>query len=348
MARSGYGAAGAAGARVGGPTGKGDAMARTGTTLVVCLITAWSLLAPAAQAAYPGANGDLYFASRRGTTHLCIWSLNVNGSTPLKMTGGVNTPKEDWSPYWSPDGSKMLFQSDRDGDIEIFLFDEAAGRVTQLTHNKVEDQYASWSPLMADGRLYVLFQRVGKQNNDLWVMNPDGTGQRLLYGSKKHDHQAAWSPLGTQIAFTSAMDGDADVYLLNVAVSGGVVSAVGAPRNMTNHSAGADFSPDYAPSGAELVFIRDPGSRLEALGNSNIWRLRTDGSGETFIIDHQLIDKQADWSPDGTTIAFVSATNGTDATWDIWTVGVNGENVTRITNDSFGDFQPEWRNAPLA
>jgi TolB protein len=322
-------------------------MARIATTVVVSLITVWSLLTPAAHAAYPGANGDLYFASRRNTTHLCIWSLNVNGSTPVKMTSGVNSPKEDWTPYWSPDGSKMLFQSDRDGDIEIFLFDEAAGSVTKLTNNKVEDQYASWSPVMADGKLRILFQRVGKNQNDLWVMNEDGSGQRLLYGSRKDDHQAAWSPLGNEVAFTSAMDGDADVYLLNVTLSNGVVSAVGAPRNMTNHSAGADFSPDYAPTGAELVFIREPGSRLEALGNSSIWRLRRDGSGESFIIDNQLIDKQADWSPDGTTIAFVSATNATDATWDIWTVGVDGTGVTRITNDSFGDFQPDWRNAPL-
>jgi Tol biopolymer transport system component len=143
------------------------------------------------------------------------------------------------------------------------------------------------------------------------------------------------------------MDGDSDVYLLNVALSGGVVSAVGAPRNMTNHSTGADFSADWAPSGTEFLFVREPGSRVEALGNSSLWRMRADGTGETFIIDNQLIDKQADWSPDGTTIAFVSATNGTDATWDIWTVDVNGQDVRRITNDAFGDFQPDWRTIPL-
>jgi Tol biopolymer transport system component len=328
-------------------------MARIATTTVVSLITAWSLLTPAAQAAYPGANGDLYFASRRNTTHLCIWSLNVDGSTPVKMTAGVNSPKEDWTPYWSPDGSKMLFQSNRDGDIEIFVFDEASASVTQLTHNKVEDQYASWSPVMADGRLYILFQRraskQAKTGLDLWVMNADGTGQRMLYAGSKDDTQAAWSPLGDQVAFTTPVDGDADIYLLSVTLStDGIVSAVGAPRNMTNHSPGADFSPDWAPEGSELVFVREPGSKVEALGNSSLWRLRADGSGETFIIDNKLIDKQADWSPDGTTLAFVSATNGTDATWDIWTVDVNGGNLRRITNDTFGDFQPEWRNAPLA
>lgn len=322
-------------------------MARITTTAILTLATAWSVIMPTAQATTPGANGDLYFASRRNTTHLCIWSLNVNGSTPVKMTAGVNSSMEDWTPYWSPDGSQMLFQSDRDGDIEIYLFTEATGVVTQLTRNTVEDQYASWSPPLADRKMRILFQRKAKASTDLWVMNVDGTGQRALYAGKKDDTQAAWSPLGDQVAFTSPMDGDSDIYLLRVSLSGGVVSAVGAPRNMTNHSAGADFSADWAPSGGEFLFVREPGSRVEALGNSSLWRMRADGSAETFIIDNQLIDKQADWSPDGTTIAFVSATNGTDATWDIWTVDVNGGNVRRITNDTFGDFQPDWRTIPL-
>ena len=326
-------------------------MARIGTAVVVSLIAALSLVAPAAQAAYPGANGDLYFASRLGTNHLCIWSLSVNGSTPVKMTGGVNSPKEDWSPYWSPDGSQMLFQSDRDGDVEIFLFDSVTGLLTKLTNNRVEDAYASWSPPLADGQMRIVFQRQApksaKTGRDLWVMNTDGSGQRLLYSSSKEDTQAAWSPLGDQIAFTHPTDGDADIYLLPVALVDGVVSAAGAPRNMTNHSPGADFSPDWAPDGSELVFVREPGAKVEALGNSSLWRLRADGTGETFIIDNKLIDKQADWSPDGTTIAFVSASGTGDANWDIWTVDVNGGSLTRITNDTFGDFQPEWRNAPL-
>src|SRR5687767_5946190 len=216
-------------------------MARIATTICISVITAWSLLMPAAQAAYPGANGDLYFSSRRGTTHLCIWSVNPTTGEPVKMTSGVNSPKEDWSHYWSPDGTKMIFQSDRDGDIEIYLFDSVIGTVTQLTRNKVSDEYASWSPVMADGKLRIVFQRMSRNNTDLWVMNADGTGQKMVFSTKKDERHAAWSPLGNQIAFVSSSDGDEDIYLLPVTLANGVISVTGAPRNITGQSPGADY-----------------------------------------------------------------------------------------------------------
>src|SRR5688572_25248121 len=113
MARNDYRRGFRAPRGLGQTLGGGRSMSRR--TLVTILAGALSLTALPAQAAYPGANGDLYFASRRGTTHLCIWSVNVNDGATVKMTAGVNSSKEDWTPYWSPDGSKLLFQSDRDG-----------------------------------------------------------------------------------------------------------------------------------------------------------------------------------------------------------------------------------------
>ena len=331
-------------------------MARIATTISIIVITAVSLLMPAAQAAYPGANGDLYFSSRRGTTHLCIWSVNPTTGEPVKMTSGVNSPKEDWSHYWSPDGTKMIFQSDRDGDIEIYLFDSVSGAVTQLTRNKVSDEYASWSPAMADGKLRIVFQRQApksaKTGRDLWVMNTDGSGQQMVYSTKREERHAAWSPLGDQIAFVSSSDGDEDIYLLPVALANGVVSVTGAPRNITSQSPGADYSPDWSPDGTQLVFAREASTPIPAAGGeADIWKMSADGTGQALLMDLQLSDAQPDWSPDGTTIAFVSGSRSTgsiaeiDATWDIWTMDVNGGSLTRITNDTFGDFQPEWRNA---
>src|SRR5687767_4453786 len=72
---------------------------------------------PAAQAAYPGANGALYFSTGRPRP-LDIWWVNSTGGL-VAMPPAVNSPSDDWAHYWSPDGTKMLFQSTRDGDIEI-------------------------------------------------------------------------------------------------------------------------------------------------------------------------------------------------------------------------------------
>lgn len=317
----------------------------TAVALAALLSATWTLLAPEAQAAYPGANGRLYFSTGRPRPLDIWWRDPVLGLGP--MPAAVNSPRDDWAHYWSPDGTQMLFQSNRDGDIEIYLWDSGTATVTQLTRNRVEDSYASWSPPLADGKMRIVFQRKTKNSLDLWVMNPDGTGQKALFGTKKDDFHSAWSPLGDEIAFVNTVDGDSDIYLLEVALNDGVVSAVAAPRNITNDSPGADYSPDWSPDGTQLVFTREP-SPIPNGENLDIWRMNADGTGQTLVIDHQFSDAQPDWSPDGTTIAFVSGSDLTDATWDLWTVDVNGGSLARITDDDFGDFQPEWRNAPLA
>jgi Tol biopolymer transport system component len=77
--------------------------------------------------------------------------------------------------------------------------------------------------------------------------------------------------------------------------------------------------------------------------------MKAGGGDQTLVIDHLRHDAQPDWSPDGNTIAFVAGSDLTDPTWDLWTMDVNGGNVTRVTGpDPYGDFQPEWRNASSA
>ena len=320
-------------------------------TVLCALVAASSLFGPGAQAAYPGANGRLYFSTGRPRP-LDIWRWDPASGIAAMTAPGVNSSADDWAHYWSPDGNKMVFQSNRDGDVEIFVWDIPAGTTTQLTHNTVEDSYANWSPVMDDGRLRIVFQRRTKgAAQDLWVMNEDGSGQKLLFATKKDERHSAWSPLGNKIAFVSDMDRDEDIYLLNVALVNGSVSAVGSPTNLTNQNRGADYSPDWSPDGTQLVFARETSSRQRtATGeNSHIWKMNADGTAQTLVIAHQFSDAQPDWSPDGTTIAFVGGADFTDAKWDMWTMDVNGGNVTRLTGpDPYGDFQPEWRNAPTA
>ena len=98
-----------------------------------------------------------------------------------------------------------------------------------------------------------------------------------------------------------------------------------------------------------MVYARQADTPLPRTGyNENVWRMNADGTGQTLLIDNQFYDAQAEWSPDGTTIAFASGTEQGDETWDIWTMDPNGGNLTQVTDDAFPDFQPEWRNVPPA
>lgn len=65
-----------------------------------------------------------------------------------QFTAGLNNRND----VWSPDGSKIIFQSDRDGDFDIYVMDKDGANVINITENTVRDEDASWSP---DGKIIV-------------------------------------------------------------------------------------------------------------------------------------------------------------------------------------------------
>src|SRR5512145_404215 len=95
-----------------------------------------------AGAAFKGTNGKLAFV-RAGD----IWIVDADGSRPTRLT---THPASDRSPRFSPDGARIAFASNRDGDFEIFVMSARGGdAATQLTFNEGDaDRIPSWT---ADG-----------------------------------------------------------------------------------------------------------------------------------------------------------------------------------------------------
>jgi len=69
--------------------------------------------------------------------------MNADGSDLTRLT---DHPADDWGPSWSPDGLRLVFTSDRDGDNEIYVMDIDGGNVVQMTHNSARDTWPVWSP----------------------------------------------------------------------------------------------------------------------------------------------------------------------------------------------------------
>ena len=67
--------------------------------------------------------------------------MNPDGSGVTRLT---IHPAEDWMPSWSPDGSLIAFQSDRDGNWEIYVVGVDGGNVTRLTDNPASDESPCW------------------------------------------------------------------------------------------------------------------------------------------------------------------------------------------------------------
>ena len=69
--------------------------------------------------------------------------LDRDGGAPLQLT---DNDVFDGNPDWSPDGSRLVFTSDRDGGLEIYMMNADGSGTIQLTDDDVDNGAADWSP----------------------------------------------------------------------------------------------------------------------------------------------------------------------------------------------------------
>ena len=72
-----------------------------------------------------------------------IYVINADGTRQTRLT---NNSAFDASPTWSPDGPKITFYSDRDGNLEIYVMDADGTGQIRLTANDTGDRLPAWSP----------------------------------------------------------------------------------------------------------------------------------------------------------------------------------------------------------
>src|SRR6266576_3191912 len=145
-----------------------------------------------------------------------VFVINVVGTGETQLTTDGGFPGA-----WSPDGTQIAFQSDReDGDEEIYVMNADGGGVTRLTHSPGRDEgdRAGWSP---DGTRIVFSSDRDAGLLHVFVMNADGSGVTQLTSGDFVDDDPVWSPDGQRIAFHSTRDGgDEDIFVMNADGSG--------------------------------------------------------------------------------------------------------------------------------
>ena len=98
----------------------------------------------------------------------CLIGLVLGCDVATNLTHDAG---DDWYPAWSPDGQRIAFMSDRDGNDELYVMDADGSNPTRLTQDAGRDWYSAWSP---DGqRLAFVSDRDG--NAEIYVIAADGS-----------------------------------------------------------------------------------------------------------------------------------------------------------------------------
>lgn len=115
----------------------------------------------------------IYYSSQVSGTYQ-IFSMNADGTDKKQLT---STPGNKLMPQLSPNMKQILYYGDQDGNMEIYVLDLASNQSRRLTNDPLLDIRPRWSP---DGTL-IVFERGNKRNNQqIYMMNADGSNQRQL------------------------------------------------------------------------------------------------------------------------------------------------------------------------
>jgi Tol biopolymer transport system component len=172
--------------------------------------------------------------------------MNADGSNPVRLT---SSPSSDRSPAWSPDGARIAFATDRDGNAEIYLMNVDGTGLTRVTNDPDEDTEPDWSP---DGHA-IAFTHGGPGYEHAYVMNLEGT----LIASIGEGSGPAWSPDGSQLAFSFRVCSE---DLANNWCWRSIV-LTGDWRFLT-YSPIDWIHPAWSPSGKKLAYVEGPGDRI--------------------------------------------------------------------------------------
>lgn len=172
-----------------------------------------------------------------------IWRVAAGGGKPQRLTDSAG---DDRAPVYSPDGSRIVFDSTRDGNTEIYVMNADGSQQRRLTNDDGEDWGASWSP---DGR-QIAFNSSRNSDMDIYVMAADGTDVRRLTFGGTANVAPTWSPDGQRLAYT-ARDAANNGQIMAVDLAGGT------PRDLSRDAAFADevWTGGWGPDG-RIVFDR--------------------------------------------------------------------------------------------
>ena len=276
----------------------------------------------------PG-GGRLAFAVRGINADL--WRLPVSPTTG-RPTGApepvLATTRVESRGAWSPDGRRVAFNSDRQGEMNLWVRTLDGGADTRVTEGSGGDYQPTWSP---DGRRLVFFSARGG-NTDVWTVDVGSRALTRLTSDPALDTNPFYSPDGSRVAFVSDRSGRAEIWVMradgteqrrltSVGIWGHFLRWTRDGRAIVFRAEGAHevkvfrVSADSGEltrlpevmSGGHMSFSPDESLIMDVRGHKTLWAYPLDGRPAYELFQFSEPEVRVDypsWSPDGRWVLF--------------------------------------------
>jgi Tol biopolymer transport system component len=180
-----------------------------------------------------------------------------------------------------------------------------------------------------NGQIVFTSYRDGAAN--IWSMDSTGENVEQLTSGDAWDDSAAWAPDGKSIAFMSLRQVDGRIWAMD---------ADGSDQRMLSGEVptSSQGNPAWSLDGSQIVFTSSGG----LCGNQDLWVMDADGSNSANLTNTptcEAFDSDAEWSPFGNRIVFVSGAGGEQ---HIWLIDPDGSDRVNLTEDLPGSNYPSW------
>jgi len=237
-------------------------------------------------------------------------------ASPIRQL--TNTSAANLRPAWSPDGSRIAFQSNRDGAYHIYAMDPDGANVRQMSSGDNDDRHPAWSP---DGK-YIAVDSGSTQKREVWVIEVGNLSRTQVTNLGAIASFPSWSPDGRMLSFYVYQAGAMDLWTVRPDGAAPTRLTRSLASEESNQCTFACHAASWSPDSRRIAIADGDGARVVLLS-------ATGGAASAPVSPADERSHFPIFLSDGQ-LVYVSEHITIDQSWtDLWSIGANLEGAAR-------------------